>query len=193
MDVVDTKKLETAILYLKRITEGKNPVNNMPAEEDSVINNPNVVRCMFFVKEVLEKLKKNDGYIGRKPSKNMDETKMEYPFEILSSFKYVEDKSITKLIDQLNELVDMTKYKRLIVRSVTTWLKENGYLSETEGEGNRIITFPTEKGTELGIKSEIRKESGGREFVYIKYDQKAQEYLVKNMSEIVGKTKKTEE
>lgn len=42
MEVVDTKKLETAILYLQRITEGHNPVNNMPAEEDSVLNNPDM-------------------------------------------------------------------------------------------------------------------------------------------------------
>ena len=56
-----TKKLEIAILYLQRITEGRNPVNNMPVDEDSVINNPNVVRCMSFIKEVLE------GYIGGKP------------------------------------------------------------------------------------------------------------------------------
>lgn len=27
MDVVDTKKLETAIIYLQRITEGNNPVS----------------------------------------------------------------------------------------------------------------------------------------------------------------------
>jgi len=67
MDIVDTKKLEIAILYLQRITEGHNPVNNMPVDEDSVINNPNVVRCMSFIKEVLEELKRNDGYIGGKP------------------------------------------------------------------------------------------------------------------------------
>ena len=57
MEVVDTKKLETAIMYLQRITEGHNPVNNMPVEDDSVISNPNVVRCMAFVKDVLEELK----------------------------------------------------------------------------------------------------------------------------------------
>ena len=31
MEVVDKNKLETSILYLQRITEGKNPVNNLPA------------------------------------------------------------------------------------------------------------------------------------------------------------------
>ena len=187
MDVVDTKKLDTAILYLQRITEGKNPVNNMPVEDDAVINNPNVVRCMFFVKEVLEELKKNDGYIGRKPRKNMDETKMEYPLEALKSFNYVGDKSITQFLDQLYGLVDMKKYKKLSARLFTSWLKEKGYLTETKEKGsNRTVTYVTEKGIELGIKSEMRRDHGGRAFIYILYGQKAQEFLVQNITEILG-------
>ena len=66
MESVDMKKLETAIIYLQRITEGNNPINNLPAEENSILNNPNVIRCMFFIKDILEKVKRNNGYIGRK-------------------------------------------------------------------------------------------------------------------------------
>ena len=67
---IDAKKLDIAILYLQRIADGNNPVNNMPAGEDSVLNNPNVIRCMYFVKEVLEEVKRNDGVIGRKTRKS---------------------------------------------------------------------------------------------------------------------------
>ena len=35
--------------------------NNKPTEEDSVLNNPNVIRCMYFVKEVLTAVKENSG------------------------------------------------------------------------------------------------------------------------------------
>ena len=77
MEIVDTQKLETAVIYLQRITEGRNPVTNMPAEEDSVINNPNVVRCMFFIKDILEELRRNDGYIGRRPRTNRNNNKLD--------------------------------------------------------------------------------------------------------------------
>ena len=60
MESVDMKKLETAIVYLQRISDGNNPINNLPADEDSVLNNPNVIRCMFFVKEILEEVKRNN-------------------------------------------------------------------------------------------------------------------------------------
>ena len=50
MEAVNLKKLETAILYIQRIADGKNPINNVTAEEDSVLNEPNiflkyVIRC----------------------------------------------------------------------------------------------------------------------------------------------------
>ena len=66
MESIDMKKLETAIVYLQRIADGNNPINNLPADEDSVLNNPNVIRFMFFVKDVLEEVKRNGGYNGKK-------------------------------------------------------------------------------------------------------------------------------
>ena len=61
MEPVDLVKLETAIKYVERIAEGNNPVNNLPMEEDAVLNNPNVIRCMYFVKGVLEEVRSVPG------------------------------------------------------------------------------------------------------------------------------------
>lgn len=44
MKWLDMNKLETAIIYLQRIADGNNPVNNMPVKTDSILNNPNVIR-----------------------------------------------------------------------------------------------------------------------------------------------------
>ena len=186
MEIVDTKKLEIAILYLQRITEGHNPVNNMPVEDDSVINNPNVVRCMFFVKDVLEELKRNDGYIGRRPYTTKDNSKQDYPLDALQDYHYTDDKSITKFVEQLNGLADMTVYKKITYNHITTWLKEKGYLDVDPGDGNRKkCTIVTDKGREIGIKSELRKDARGMEFVYITYGREAQELIVANMAEIL--------
>ena len=125
---IDAKKLETAILYLQRMTEGKNPVNNMPAEDDSIINNPNVVRCMSFVKDVLEEVKeKGWPKNGKKP---------DFPLETLDAFKYSEDVGITKLISQFNECADMDLYNKLSITPLKRWLIENGYLTEVHDAGS---------------------------------------------------------
>ncbi len=188
MDVVDTKKLETAIIYLQRMSEGNNPVNNMPADDDSVINNPNVLRCMAFVKEVLEELKRNDGYIGRRPRNNKDSNKNDYPLEALKDFQYNGDKTITKLVEQINSLADMTKFKRITYNPITGWLKKNGYLVDGNIEGRSTkCTMVTEKGQEIGILSEIRIGARNEKYVYIIYGKLAQEFIVSNLEKILGK------
>lgn len=186
MEVVDTQKLETAVIYLQRITEGRNPVTNMPAEEDSVINNPNVVRCMFFIKDILEELRKNDGYIGRRPRTNRDNNKLDVPVENLSSFKYTGVKSLTKLVTQINELYDIGKYKKVTYEPIKSWLIMNDYLHEIfDNEYNKKVIVPTKKGIELGINSERRTDSRGIKFIYVTYNQLAQEYIVQNMDKIL--------
>ena len=187
MEVVDTKKLEIAIQYLKRITEGHNPVNNIPVDDDSVIKNPNVVRCMLFIKEVLEEVKRNDGYIGRRPRTNRDSSKQEYPLEALKEFRYSEDKSVTRLVDQFNSLTDLAVYQKLTYKPIIAWLKQSGYLREEQEEGiSKKRTLVTDKGSEIGIKSELRKDSKGQEFVYITYGRTAQEFIVSNMDKILS-------
>ena len=187
MEVVDTKKLEIAIQYLHRITEGRNPVNNIPVDDDSVIKNPNVVRCMLFIKEVLEEVKRNDGYIGRRPRTNRDSSKQEYPLEALKEFRYSEDKSVTRLVDQINNLADMTVYQRITYIPITAWLKQNGYLGEEQTEENgKKRTVVTDKGREAGIKSELRRNAKDQEYVYITYGRTAQEFIVSNMDKILS-------
>ena len=183
MESVDMKKLETAIVYLQRIAEGNNPINNLPADEDSVLNNPNVIRCMFFVKEVLEEVKKNNGYIGKKSKKS---DKSDFPIEVLDSFSYKEDKAISKFVEQINEAVNGDVYKKLSYKSITQWLKLNGFLQEEHSqEFNKVITLPTEKGIQLGIRAERRSSSRGVEYILVIYGKQAQEYIVQNIEKIL--------
>lgn len=188
MEIVDKEKLEIAIQYVQRITEGHNPVNNMPVDDDSVINNANVVRCMYFVKDVLEKVYKNEGYIGRIPRKLKDDGKEPYPIEILKEYKYTGDKTITKMVNQMNELVDNSKYTQISFNSITKWLVENGYLQVISGSyGVKKSKSPTEKGMEIGIRTEKRFDANGYQFDYVEYDQNAQRFIVENMGKILGR------
>ena len=183
MESIDMKKLETAIVYLQRIADGNNPINNLPADEDSVLNNPNVIRCMFFVKDILEEVKRNDGYIGKKAKKS---DKLDFPIEMLKSFVYREDKAISRFVDQLNEGLDDNIYKKLNYKPITQWLKLNEFLQEEESlEFKKTITMPTQKGIQLGIRAERRSNSGGMEYMMLIYEKQAQEYIVQNLEKIL--------
>lgn len=183
MESVDIKKLETAIIYLQRIADGNNPINNLPAAEDSVLNNPNVIRCMFFVKDILEEVRKNGGYIGKKVKKN---DKVDFPVDALNTFIYREDKSISRFAEQINESIDENVYKKINYKLITDWLKLNGFLQEKYSEEfKKTITMPTEKGLQIGIRAERRSSSRGVEYMLVIYDRQAQEYIIQSMGKIL--------
>lgn len=178
MEKVDLKKLDIAIKYIERIADGCNPVNNMPVGEDDALNNPNVIRCMYFVKEVLEEVRRNDGIIGRRAGKSEART---LPLEVLDEFVYQEDKSIMYVINQIHEPVKDLNVKKVAATKVTNWLKEEGYLKEEvipETGKNRKV--PTEMGINLGIYIKER-EYEGRIYQSVLYNQQAQEYVVERI------------
>ena len=45
MGTYDSRRLDIAIQYIRRMAEGRNPVNNRPAPENEVLTNVNVNRC----------------------------------------------------------------------------------------------------------------------------------------------------
>ena len=181
---IDLDKLQKSIIYLERMTEGKNPVNNMPAEEDAVINNPNVIRCMFFVKEVLEEVQRNGGLVGKKGSAKGWES---FPVSHISKFQYEKDKSISHLVSQINEGLDTERYKKLTVRMVQNWLMDNGYLELIHNDNNNTNKrVPTEKGKELGMRTELTTSFQGISYIAVIYNEKAQKFIVDHMEDIVS-------
>lgn len=137
---------------------------------------------MFFVKEVLEEVKRNNGYIGKKAKKS---DKLEFPTST-ASFVYKEDKAITRFVEQLNESVNADIYQKVKYRSILQWLKLNGFLQEEYSqEFNKTITLPTDMGLKIGIRIERKTSSSGNEYLTVIYGKQAQEYIVKNLKEIL--------
>lgn len=180
MAEIDLKKLDISLEYIKRMAEGHNPINNEPLENDSVLNNPNVIRCFYFIEDVLKQVRDVDGKIGGKKKKKV------FPLEHLINYTYRRDLSISHFVDQLNEGLDETIYKKLGYGKITSWLKAMDYLKEVEDtEWNKKKCIPSTKGKELGIYTEERESFQGRKYLAIIYNKNAQEFIVKNMENIL--------
>ncbi len=96
------------------------------------------------------------------------------PLECLKDFMYSGDKTVTKFVEQICELYDVSQYCRLTYEPIIKWLKQNGYLYEKyDNELNKKVTEPTDKGREIGITSERRTRANGEGYNYIVYDQNA--------------------
>ena len=175
MKQFEQAKLAVAIKYVERIADGCNPVNNVPLENDDILNNPNIIRCMYFIKDVLEEVRNNGGIIGGKSGK---EPSLPFPIEILDRFSYAEDKSITHVINQIYEPIVNMNVKKVSVTKITAALKEEGYLlDEPNIETGKTRKVPSAKGQELGIYM-VEREYNGRMYESVTYNQNAQRYVV---------------
>lgn len=181
---VDLTKLEVAMKYIERMAEGKNPVKNVAVEDDSVINNPNVIRCMFFIKEVLNAVKDNDGMIGERKLKP---SKTPFPYECLSDFQYMADTSISHFMTQIKGLARDPNVRGIGTKPVTDWLKSNGYLADVlDRYTGKMKPVVTDAGLEFGLYMQDRTSMNGNTYQIIMYSQKAQEYIAANLEMIVN-------
>lgn len=135
----------------------------------------NVIRCMYFIKNVLEEVRRNGGMVGGKVGK---ESALPFPIEILDSFTYVEDRSITHVLNQIYEPIADMNVKKVSVTKVTAALKEEGYLlDESNPETGKTRKMPSMKGRELGIYL-VEREYNERMYESVIYNQNAQRYVV---------------
>lgn len=184
MEQVDLRKLDIAIAYVRRMSEGKHPVTNRPVQDDHILDDPNVIRCMQFIGDVLEQVRVNKGIIaGRVPRSQRDP----FPFQVLENFKYEKDKPVSLLMRQIVELTGNRSTQSPGVKAVTNYLKAAGYLcEEVNPENNRKKTCITERGRAFGLYENHKISGRGEEYDVIMYGRHAQEFIVNNLERIVN-------
>lgn len=177
---IDLKRLDVSIEYIKRMAEGRNPMNNEPLDNESVLNNPNVIRCLYFVEDVLNQVKEAEGKIGGKKGKKT------FPLKHIENYAYKRDLSISQFVDQLNEGLDEDTYKKLSYGKITSWLKAMGYLDVVEDkEWSKKRTVPSAKAHAIGIYTEERESSRGIKYLAVLYNKEAQAFIINNMEKIL--------
>ena len=178
MKQFDLEKLEKAIIYVERMVDGRAPYSNQPVENE-VLNNPNVIRSMYFIKDVLQAVRANGGIVGGKQSKSG--AAASFPFEVLEQFIYQSNKPISYVLKQFAELTGDPDTSIISATNVNKWLAANGYITKAVvNDSGKESWIPTEKGTALGLITETRGEPG-REYVRIEYNKNAQEFLARNL------------
>ncbi len=186
MKQFDIEKLDKAIIYAERMADGRVPYSNQPTENE-VLNNPNVIRSMYFIKEVLEEVRANNGVIGHRKRKAKVSASA-FPFEVLERFEYQSDKPISYVLSQFRELADDPDIKIISAPIVNKWLEINGFITKAiVNDSGREGWIPTDKGEALGLITERRGEPG-REYTLTIYTKPAQEFLAKNLQSITEET-----
>ena len=186
MKEFDTDKLNVAMVYIKRMADGRNPVLNQQVEND-ILDNPNVIRCLNFVSEVLEEVWENHGLVGKKYSRS----KEDFPLEVLEQFEYRRDKPVSHVLKQFEEPVQERNIRKISASMVNQWLAENGYIEKRMiEESGKESWFPLQKGEDIGLYTEKRGEPG-YQYVTIMYSKEAQQFLADHLGQIIEEKRRS--
>lgn len=190
----DLKRLEVAIQYIRRMSDGKNPVTNRPAPENEVLNNMNVHRCLKFIDEVLTDVHKSGGIVGMVSQRASKQSVSEiFPYEALAQYRYLQDQQISYFLKQLEEYLPEGQKIPVPATTVTLWMRENGYLEKKvlndTGKENSVTT---RKGENLGLYME-KAGTYPNEYYRVFYNEKAQRFIIDNFRRILTESEEIRE
>ena len=174
--------LKRAKMYIDKMANGKNPITDMDASEDDVINNIRVSRCLFYVSGVLDKVIANGGEIGARFAKEKKD-----PFHIsaeeLSKFTYSQQPlALSEIAKKISSLVDAPNMRKLKYDDLARLLVSEGFLEEYLTRDGRNRKKPTQKGLDSGISYDHRVGVDGNSYDTIVYDINAQRKVIELFS-----------
>ena len=63
--MTDLEVMQRAKMYMDKLANGINPLNDSPVPEGELLNNVRLCRCFFYVSDVLRQVIDNGGQVGR--------------------------------------------------------------------------------------------------------------------------------
>lgn len=185
--MTELEKMQRAKMYIDKLANGINPIDDTPAADSDIINNVRLSRCLFYVSDVLRQVIDNHGVIGKSKS---SKKAFSLSAESISKFSFSTTPiPVSEITKRFNALADLDAYYKLKHTAITSWLIEIGALESKGTTDGRSITRPTEQGKELGISTEKRTGMNG-EYVVVVYNKEAQQFIVDNIEAITANTDK---
>ena len=187
--MTELEKIQKAKLYIEKLACGINPINDDPVAEQELINDVHISRCFFYVAEILGQ------FIARAEAEEDAQRKKakKNPFSITEEqcarFEYsAVPVTVSEIARRLNIAAESAGGSQLRYSSITFWLIETGMLAISKHPGGKEVKRPTERGLTLGI-STMERESAGGAYTVVVYDERAQRFIVDNISAVLESEK----
>ena len=179
--MTELETMQRAKMYLDKLAEGTDPITDQPVPQGDCLRNPRFSRCFQYISGILEQVIQNGGQVGSPEPPAFTITKDHLAKVQLTG----EPLRIADFVDQILRATNYEGMEKLSPVKLTNWLMEKGYLAQElspEGIRRRV---PTQAGLDLGISAKMCKVGSG-ECLGIFYDEKAQTFLLNNLSAIMG-------
>lgn len=175
--MIDKEKLSTAKVWIEKLANGINPLNDELVKNDDLINNVHISRCLFYVSELLGEIKigASAERRGRKPfflsAKDAINISISVP------------NGIANFVRLVNGYIP-EGMKPLSASQTIKWLRNEGLLQEVQKEDGHNTNLPTAKGSSIGITTEVQRNQEGIEYQRVVYSIDAQRFMLNNIEAI---------
>lgn len=172
-------------MYIDKLAQGINPIDDNPLPEGDTVNNVRISRCFFFVSDVLRRVIENGGVAPRRGSKSLGQNPFHLTDTERKQFAFSDYPiPISEISKRLNALTNKADMKKITYQQIRTWLAANGILTDAETIGGGRAKHPTELGKSLGITVELRS-GASKDYQVVLYNRDAQQFILDNIDAIV--------
>jgi len=182
--VIKLTELETikrAKMYIDKLANGINPLDDSSIPEDDIVNNVRISRCFFFISDILNKVIENDGKYHKQ---NKNKADFNISFEDIQKFSFSDNPiPVSKITERINNLIDTENMKQITYKNISDWLISIDMLEQQTNSEGKNIKKPTASGREMGISTEERWGRRGY-YMAILYNRKAQQFIIDNIEAI---------
>lgn len=178
-------KLRRAQGYMEQLAQGIDPISGVELPEDTVLNQPRLIRCFFYVAGVL----REDGDLmergqrGPRPKKG--------PFRMTREERDAvpigaEPATISEFAAAVNAAAGGgVTCAKLPTTAFTGYLVEKGFLREVETAPGKRRKEPTAQGVALGI-TPVEREGQYGVYLSVQYSAGARRFLLDNLEDVVA-------
>ena len=181
--MTELETMQRAKMYLDKLANGVNPLNDQPVPDEDCINQVRISRCLFYVSDILRKVIENGGIAAK--SEKVKKGAFTISHDNLKKYPFSSAPiPVSEITRRINELIDPNSMKKLKYSSIVTFMLQSGLLAQMESIDGNIVRFPTAEGASLGISSEDRISQSGTYQVTV-YNTEAQQFILDNIDAII--------
>lgn len=178
----EARKLSRSIEILKAIADGVNPFTNDCLEDNTIFNDARMVRCLYYVIEVLEKV--NRGEIGQQVFRK------DLPFMITPEEKSKivlpeENIGVNAFAKCVNQVINPNRSKKLTGTVLNNQLKKMGILSEEKTSEGKTQTVTNVNSSQYGIET-MKIDYNGATYDKVVFNEKGKRFLIEHLEEIMS-------
>lgn len=178
---VDLQKLTEAKEVLMNMANGINPLNGKMIEDSSFLNDPKIIRSLYYLITCLEA----NVFQGVQQEKVKQTKNYEITQELLNKIEFPPGyMGINEFCRIVNEHINSPTSKKLTHTPIYKKLKSLGILTEEVNEEGRTRSRVTDKANNYGI-LEIDREYNGQPYKQIVFDNDGKEFLRRNLLKLL--------